>query len=150
MARRTTLRASDDDRERATECLRQASTEGRLSADELEERLEAALSSRTYGELDAVLSDLPATRSGRPRRARELGWVRPTLALTIAVPIALAVVAAVVLALTGAVATWMLWVGVGWWFFGHRRRIHYARSARACGPWRYGEARLHSSQRFWV
>jgi hypothetical protein len=54
------LRASDADRERIATRLRHAATEGRLWPDELEDRLEVALSARTYGELDRVVSDLPA------------------------------------------------------------------------------------------
>jgi hypothetical protein len=54
------LRASHEDRDRVVERLRVAAGDGRLSADELDERLEAALTARTYGELEALLTDLPA------------------------------------------------------------------------------------------
>ncbi|MBO2449280.1 DUF1707 domain-containing protein [Actinomadura barringtoniae] len=54
------LRASHEDRDRAVERLRIAAGDGRLNADELDERLEAALTARTYGELEALLTDLPA------------------------------------------------------------------------------------------
>ena len=60
MARRYSLRASDSDREDVAERLRAATAEGRLLAEELEERLEVALNARTYGELDALVVDLPA------------------------------------------------------------------------------------------
>jgi hypothetical protein len=60
------LRASDSDRENAAERLRQATTEGRLSAEELEERVEALYTSRTYGELDALLADLPVPSAPQP------------------------------------------------------------------------------------
>jgi Domain of unknown function (DUF1707) len=54
--------------------LRHATVEGRLSADELEERLEALYAARTYGEVDALVADLPAA-SLRPRaRAGVPGW----------------------------------------------------------------------------
>ena len=62
------IRASDSDRDEVAERLRLATVEGRLSADELEDRLEALHASRTYGELDALVADLPA--SSPPRRAR--------------------------------------------------------------------------------
>jgi hypothetical protein len=55
------LRASHDDRDRAVETLRIAAGDGRLSAEELDARLEAALSARTLGELAELTSDLPAT-----------------------------------------------------------------------------------------
>ena len=54
------LRASHEDRDRAVELLRMAAGDGRLSADELDQRLEVALTARTYGELAALTRDLPA------------------------------------------------------------------------------------------
>jgi hypothetical protein len=54
-----TLRASDSDRERAAEILRDAAGEGRLGLDELDERLTAVYAAKTYAELEPVLSDLP-------------------------------------------------------------------------------------------
>lgn len=64
--------------------LRTASLEGRLTSDELEERVGLAYASLTYGELDALLADLPApsqlpvtaphTAIAR-RRAHKLTWV---------------------------------------------------------------------------
>jgi hypothetical protein len=39
--------------------LRHATAEGRLTPQELEERLEALFAARTYGELDALVADLP-------------------------------------------------------------------------------------------
>ncbi|MFG2752549.1 DUF1707 SHOCT-like domain-containing protein [Streptomyces xanthophaeus] len=54
------LRASDADRDRVVERLRDAVAEGRLDMDEFEERLEAAYKSRTYAELEPLTRDLPA------------------------------------------------------------------------------------------
>ena len=65
------LRASYEDRDRVAETLRIAAGDGRLSADELDQRLEAALTARTYGELAALTRDLPAVR-GAPSAPREL------------------------------------------------------------------------------
>jgi Domain of unknown function (DUF1707) len=64
------LRASDADREQVAERLRHATAEGRLNADELEGRLQTLFAARTYGELDALLADLPAGRSPSKRRIR--------------------------------------------------------------------------------
>ena len=139
MAGRAALRASDADRERVAERLREAAAEGRLLTDELEQRLEASFSARTYGQLSAVLADLPGRDLAAPAQASALGWVRPALAVAIAVPVALVVIAAVVFAVTGVLAMWVLWLAVGWWFFGrHGRRPYGARPARslnACGGW---------------
>jgi Domain of unknown function (DUF1707) len=52
------MRASDADRDRVLEMLREATGDGRLTADEFDERMEAALSSRTLGELAALTADL--------------------------------------------------------------------------------------------
>jgi hypothetical protein len=53
------LRASDADRERVAEQLRQAAGDGRLTLTELNERLDALYAAKTYGELEPVVADLP-------------------------------------------------------------------------------------------
>jgi hypothetical protein len=91
---RSELRASHDDRDRVVELLRVSAGDGRLTADELDERLELAMTARTYGELARLVADLPAqgsviapataqakdvvridTRSGHVKRADR--WVVP-------------------------------------------------------------------------
>ncbi|MEU4167567.1 DUF1707 domain-containing protein [Streptomyces sp. NPDC026665] len=57
------LRASDADRERVAEQLRDALAEGRLDMEEFEERLEATYAARTYGELTPITRDLPGAAS---------------------------------------------------------------------------------------
>jgi len=57
------MRAADADRDRVVECLNMAYSEGRLSRDEYDGRLENALSARTYADLDQLVTDLPAARS---------------------------------------------------------------------------------------
>ena len=69
------LRASDEDREQLIAELNEHAVAGRLSTDELEDRLQAAYSARTTGELDALRRDLPVTsrqvaRSHAQRRAQ--------------------------------------------------------------------------------
>jgi len=59
------LRVSHEDRDQVAEQLRVAAGDGRLTADELDERLETALTARTYGELEVLLADLPATAGAR-------------------------------------------------------------------------------------
>ncbi|ELS53553.1 DUF1707 SHOCT-like domain-containing protein [Streptomyces viridochromogenes] len=53
------LRASDADRERVAEVLRDALAEGRLDMEEFGERLDATYRARTYGELAPITRDLP-------------------------------------------------------------------------------------------
>jgi hypothetical protein len=56
-------RASDAERERVAEYLREAVAEGRLDMEEFGERLEAAYEARTHGELAPLVSDLPTPGS---------------------------------------------------------------------------------------
>lgn len=58
MAQTPDLRASDADREHAAEVLRGAAGAGRLTVDELDERLDAAFAARTRGELEALVADV--------------------------------------------------------------------------------------------
>ncbi len=60
---RSELRASHEDRDRVVELLRVSAGDGRLTAEELDERLEAAMTARTYGELARLVADLPAAGS---------------------------------------------------------------------------------------
>jgi hypothetical protein len=60
---RSELRASHDDRDRVVELLRVSAGDGRLTAEELDERLEQAMTARTYGELARLVADLPAAGS---------------------------------------------------------------------------------------
>lgn len=60
------LRASDADRERVAEVLRDALAEGRLDMAEFEERLDATYKARTYGELTPITRDLPGAGVGAP------------------------------------------------------------------------------------
>ncbi len=66
---RSELRASHEDRDRVVELLRVSAGDGRLTAEELDERLELAMTARTYGELARVVADLPAAGSVVQRAA---------------------------------------------------------------------------------
>jgi DUF1707 SHOCT-like domain len=57
------LRASDADRERVANVLREAAGDGRLSMDELDERLDAVYAAKTYAELEPITHDLPDSRA---------------------------------------------------------------------------------------
>jgi Domain of unknown function (DUF1707) len=73
------LRAADADREAVADRLRAAAGEGRIDFAELEERLGRAYGARTYGELEALVTDLP----GQPPSVSSpgLGAEPETLAL---------------------------------------------------------------------
>jgi hypothetical protein len=57
------LRASDAERDRVVDQLREAVAEGRLTPEEHAERVEGALAARTRGELEGYVRDLPAGRA---------------------------------------------------------------------------------------
>lgn len=61
------MRASDSDREKIVARLRDAHIEGRLSAEEFEDRLNVAYSAQTYGELEPLVRDLPVVRQPKPQ-----------------------------------------------------------------------------------
>ncbi len=148
MAYRKSLRASDADREHVAERLRRAAAEGRLLAEELEQRLGETFKSRTYGELDAVVADLPNDRIV-PRSERfAIPLARPALVVAIAVA-AVAVIAMTILIITGLLAVWGLWALVAWWMFGGRcaRRRH--RVARH-GQWQVHGVRRQAERRAWL
>ena len=54
------LRISDAERHQVAEILREAAGEGRLDLDELDQRLEATYSARTYADLVPITLDLPS------------------------------------------------------------------------------------------
>jgi hypothetical protein len=66
------LRASDAERERVVEILRQHTAEGRITADEFEERMTAAYAARTMGALAELTTDLPVDLAEHTRRQSEL------------------------------------------------------------------------------
>jgi hypothetical protein len=68
------MRASDSERERVAERLRDAVAEGRLDLEEFEQRLDATYKARTHGELEPLVSDLPVTSSMSAATTRSGGW----------------------------------------------------------------------------
>ena len=58
--------AADADRERATDVLKASYAEGRLTKVEHEDRTARVYAARTYGELGALIADLPAGPLGGP------------------------------------------------------------------------------------
>jgi hypothetical protein len=54
------IRASDEDRDRAASLLREHHAAGRLNAEEFSERLDKVYAAKTLGDLEELMSDLPA------------------------------------------------------------------------------------------
>lgn len=76
------IRTSDADRERVTARLREHYAEGRLSREELDERISGALNATTFGDLRRVMTDLPepglaANPFARQPLARQPGTRQP-------------------------------------------------------------------------
>ena len=103
------MRTSQAERDRVVERLRTHAAEGRLELEELEQRIEDALSARTHGELDAVEADLP--RGARPRTRRRRG--HPLRRHFVAISLLLIVIWAA----TGAGYFWPAWAigGLALW-----------------------------------
>lgn len=73
------LRASDADRDRIADILREALAEGRLQPEEHAERIDAVYRAKTLGELEPLVRDLPAAPvrgASAPGRDAEAGWAR--------------------------------------------------------------------------
>ena len=102
-----TLRASDAEREHHAELLREHAAQGRLTVDELDERLDRVYASRTLGELVPVVADLPAPSPRERPRGRT---IRPDVAAYLAVNLLLIVIWAA----TGAGYFWPIWPLLGW------------------------------------
>jgi Domain of unknown function (DUF1707) len=69
------MRVSDADRERVTARLREHFAEGRLSSEELDERVSAALSAKTFGDLRSVMTDLPEPAPEVSQMPQSAPWV---------------------------------------------------------------------------
>jgi hypothetical protein len=151
MMRDPSLRASDADREAAASTLRECLAEGRLTMEEFGERLEAAYSSKTYGELDHLLVDLPrrpdaravpapGTRSLLERwDARRATRVRRSWSRFVSVNAVVWAIWAITFATPGhhSEGLWPLWLTVPWgalllsrrpFWCGWHGRSHTARS----------------------
>jgi hypothetical protein len=106
--------ASDAEREAVADRLRVAAGEGRLTADELGDRLGVVYSARTHGELESAAAGLPEPPepAARPRSTRERASRRLQRAAIYYAPIIL--VCILVWAVTGADPSfWPKWVILG-------------------------------------
>ena len=80
---RNEMRASHEDRDSIVDRLRIAAGDGRLDAEELDERIEAAMSARTYGELDVIVKDLPQTPEAAARTVAKRAEAVESQAITV-------------------------------------------------------------------
>ncbi|MBV9279603.1 MAG: DUF1707 domain-containing protein [Chloroflexi bacterium] len=110
---RAALRASDADREQTAALLREHFSQGRLTIDEFQERLEQAYAARTFGDLDSLTLDLPAAPLSPARVAAPPGrgparWDQQRRLLIRYLLISLFFI--VVWALTGSSYFWPIWI----------------------------------------
>ncbi len=96
---RARLRASDSDRDRVLDMLKTAFVQGRLTKDELDARVGQTLTSRTWGDLAALTTDIPAWAIHRPVRKPARRTPKPQAdAVVRAVACAIVALAAITLA----------------------------------------------------
>lgn len=108
------IRASDREREQHIGVLRRHAGDGRLTFEELEQRIESAYAARTQEELAAVLAGLPALADPdvqpRPLAAKRHGLDVAELAPYVGVNVLLIAI----WALSGAAYFWPIWPILGW------------------------------------
>jgi DUF1707 SHOCT-like domain len=126
-----TLRVGDREREAVGEFLRQQHLDGRMDADEFQQRLERCLTAKTYADLDQLVADFPRQQAAPDRAGRPWGWRPWSFAL-----LPLAVVTAI--ALSGG---HLFWLAVPVFFLFVVRPLlwrswarGYGRGAWGCGP----------------
>jgi hypothetical protein len=73
------LRASDEQRDRAAAEIREHFAAGRLTDEEMSERVQAAYDARTVGEIQALLADLPKLPATRAQQKAEIAQRRHEL-----------------------------------------------------------------------
>jgi hypothetical protein len=148
------LRAGDADRDRVVDRLREHHEAGRLTAEEFQQRMEAALAARYMDELPPLLADLPGEESSeqpgsepdgdggvppwahgsaippwaRAHAAR--GWRHGPLVPLVPVLALLALIGSVGALAHGHFPWPLLWVGLLLWWL---------------RPWRHGAFRAHRS-----
>lgn len=130
MTSREQMRAADADREQMAERLRAALEEGRLTLDELDERLRDVYAAKTFGDLDRAAADLPVpavvehssaapARPVPPSRHEENPKLAPWLSVLwrvwlAAVGINLVIWLVVSVAAGELIYFWPVWVAVPW------------------------------------
>ena len=113
MADTPEIRVSDEDRERTAREIRDHFAAGRLSDDELSERLTAVYRARTEDQLVALRSDLPKLPlTARAELAERRAVLRRQLLQQTGGGLSLFLICTVVWAASGAGAFWPIWVAL--------------------------------------
>lgn len=113
MTPRGDIRASDADRDRVIEALRDHHAAGRLTLEELEARTDHALAARHVGSLNRLLRDLPRLGPSRTSLAlRRAAWRSYEVHLRVYIAVIAMLVA--LWALSGGGYFWPVWPALGW------------------------------------
>ncbi len=121
------LRAGDAERRRVADLLQEHYVAGRLSSDELSERVRQAMAARTRGDLDALLNDLPplaapaqdvtAPGAAPVDRAPTAPWGRRDVrAHVTSYALVMALLVVIWLLTTPGGYFWPVWPMIGWGF----------------------------------
>ncbi len=123
------VRASDAEREQVVSELREHGAAGRLGVEELDQRVEAALSATTRRDLAGLLGDLPAIAPPRRPRSDGCGEHLRSYLMVMALLVA-------IWALTGAGYFWPVWPMLGWGIgvLSHASATRGGRARRRHGP----------------
>ena len=114
-----TLRASDADRDRVATLLREHYSAGRLSDEDLNERIEAAYDARAMSELEALTADLPTPGEpdhdrNRPRRHRRRSGFETSVRIHFTTYLLVNLLLIGIWAASGAGYFWPIWPILGW------------------------------------
>src|SRR5215213_2837509 len=117
-SRQPDLRASDAERAQTIELLRRHHQAGRLTAEELAERIERVNAATTFGDLDASLVNLPRLLPPPPPTApaqeRTPRAARQTFYRVLFAYVVINLFLIGIWAFTGRGAFWPIWVVLGW------------------------------------
>ena len=120
------LRAGDADRQAVISELQRHYVDGRLSSDELSERVDRALAARTFGDLDTLLADLPTRQRAPDRERPRQDWWAPFVGvpgLVLLAMLAVLILTWLVWLPNGGTIAWPVLVLGGVFFFGRPPRI---------------------------
>jgi hypothetical protein len=127
------LRASDADRDRTVERLREHHADGRLDMEEFSERMERVYGAKTLAELEELMTDLPrdatpvAPTPAGPLAERRLR-LRQSFYRSLAIYLAVNGMLVGIWAVSGAGYFWPIWPIMGWGI------AIVAQAVRALGP----------------
>ena len=119
LSRQPDLRASDADRVQIIELLRRHHQDGRLTGEELAERIERVNAATTFGDLDASMANLPRllpplAPSTATVQERTPGAARQTFYRVLFAYVVINLFLIGIWAFSGRGAFWPIWVMLGW------------------------------------